>query len=116
MQGAEGDHPLVARLEPPGAGLGEGEMVSMGGGSPADEAGLGGNVSEMSAVADALWCTNSKQRFVDGDSLRPAVILSGWGVERPKCLGTFLTKLGKDGSVMGATLVGEVWVARSYGL
>ena len=65
MQGTEGHDPLVAGLEPPGAGLGEGEMMGLGRLPPADQAGLTGHILEMLAVADALRRPDRQDRLVD---------------------------------------------------
>ena len=61
MKGAKGDRPFVAGFEAPGTGLREGEMMGVAGHAPADEAGLSGNVFEVFAISDALWCANGKQ-------------------------------------------------------
>jgi hypothetical protein len=56
---------LVADLEPHCAGLGEPQMVGVGGASSTDQTGLRGHELEVGSVAESTGLANRKYTFVD---------------------------------------------------
>jgi hypothetical protein len=70
---------LVADLEPHCAGLGEPQMVGVGGASSADQTGLRRNEFEVGFVAESTGLANRKYAFVD---LPGSVVLYRCGSQR----------------------------------
>ena len=65
MDSAQGYGELIAHLEPHRAGLGEPQMVGVGGASSTDQAGLRCNEPEVGFVAEATGLANREDAFVD---------------------------------------------------
>jgi hypothetical protein len=65
MDSAQGYGELVADLAPHCAGLGEPQMVGVGGASSTDQTGLCGNEPKVGFVANATGLANRKYTFVD---------------------------------------------------
>jgi hypothetical protein len=63
---------FVADFEPHRSGLGEAQMVGVGGASSTDQTGLRGDELEVSFVANATGFADRKYAFVD---LRGSVVL-----------------------------------------
>ena len=67
---------LIAYLQSHRAGLGEPQMVGVGGASPADQTGLRCNEFEVGLVAEPTRLANCEYTFID---------LAGWGVVLSVC-------------------------------
>ena len=79
MDSAQRHCELVAHLAPHRAGLGEPQMVGVGGASSADQTGLRGNELEVGFVAKSTGLANRKYTFVD---LPGSVVLYRCGSQR----------------------------------
>ena len=73
MNSAQRYRELIADLEPHRAGLGEPQMVGVGGASSTDQTGLRGNKPEVTFIAKSPGLANRKYTFVD---LRGSVVVN----------------------------------------
>jgi len=65
MPATEGDRELIADLAAERAGLGESEVVGVGGLAAAHETSLLGNIAQMLPVAIATWSGDREDALVD---------------------------------------------------
>jgi uncharacterized protein (DUF2126 family) len=65
VRSAQGYREFVADLESHPAGLGEAQMVGVGGASAADQARLRSNKLQMSFVPETAWLVDPKLAFLD---------------------------------------------------